>query len=149
MELATKVAPTQVGHLLSKCMHDEDGANGLHVTNRRGDKWVAYGDGMLLDEKSKDNLRLATEAVQKSVDQVFEAYEYPSQVLDTAEVTDLVPIVDPAGRNQYPLFQVKDGTLHRRSHVDNLQDGKTTTKWWGLTTALSILLSETLVLEEH
>ena len=65
------------------------------MTNRRGDhEWVAYGDGTLFDERSKDNLRLAIEAVQKSVDQVFEAYEYPSKVLDTAKVTDLVPIVD-------------------------------------------------------
>ena len=145
--MATEVTPTQVGHLLSKCMHDEDGTYGLHVTNRKGDKWVALGDGMLLDERSKDNLRLATDAVQKSVDQVFEAYEYPSKVLDTAEVTDLVPIVDPAGRNHFPLFQVKDGTLHRRSDVRNVQDGKTTTKWWGVTTVLSVLRSETFVEE--
>ena len=126
-------------------MHDEDCKYGLHVTNRRGDKWVAYGDGMLLDERSKDNLRLATEAVQKSVDQVFEAYEYPSNVIDTAEVTDLIPIVDQADRNHFPLFQAKCGSLYRRSDFRNLQDEKTTTKWWGVTTVLSFLRSATFV----
>ena len=55
-------------------MHDEDNKYGLRVTNLRADKWIAYGDGMLLKEKSKDNLQVAAEAVQKSVDQVYEDY---------------------------------------------------------------------------
>ena len=31
-------------------MHDEDNKFGLRVTNKRGDKWIAYGDGMLLEK---------------------------------------------------------------------------------------------------
>ena len=70
VELEKKTTLTHVGHLLSKCMHDEDGEFGLRVTNARGDKWTSYGDGMLLHEKSKDNLKLVAEAVRLSVDQV-------------------------------------------------------------------------------
>ena len=66
-------------------MHDEDNKYGLRVTNVRGDKWIAYGDGMLLKEKSKGNLKIAAEAVQKSVDQVYEAYTNPSGSLDPSQ----------------------------------------------------------------
>ncbi|KAL9978936.1 hypothetical protein ACROYT_G016520 [Oculina patagonica] len=47
IELRKNATPAKVGDLLSKFMHDEDGKYGLRVTNARGDKWVAYGDGML------------------------------------------------------------------------------------------------------
>ena len=116
-------------------MHDEDNKFGLRVTNKRGDKWIAYGDGMLLKEKSKDNLRIAVEAVQKSVNQVYEAYRNPRKPLDPTVVIDLVPFVDHEEPNNTPLFQVKEGKLHRRSNVDDLQSKKTTTNWWGPTSA--------------
>ena len=45
VELGKETAPTQVGHLLSKFIHDEDGETGLRVANVRGDKWISYGDG--------------------------------------------------------------------------------------------------------
>ncbi|XP_068698869.1 uncharacterized protein [Montipora foliosa] len=128
------------GHLLCKYMHDEDNKFGLRVTNKRGDKWIAFGDGMLLKEKSKDNLRIAVEAVQNSVNQVYEAYRNPGKVLDPAVVIDLVPFVDQEEPNNTPLFQVKDGKLHRRSDVYNLQSKKTTTNWWGPTTAALLLV---------
>ena len=47
------VTPSCIGDLLSKYMHDEDNKFGLRVTNVRGDKWIAYGDGMLLKKKDK------------------------------------------------------------------------------------------------
>jgi len=115
-------------------MHDEDNKYGLRVSNKRGDKWIAYGDGMLLKEESRDNLRIAVEAVQNSVDQVYEAYRNPAKSLNPAVVTDLIPFVDQEERNNSPLFQVKDGKLHRRSKISDLQDKETVTNWWGLTT---------------
>ena len=124
----------KVGHLLCKYMHDEDNKYGLRVSNKRGDKWIAYGDGMLLKEESRDNLRIAVEAVQNSVDQVYEAYRNPAKSLNPAVVTDLIPFVDQEERNNSPLFQVKDGKLHRRSKISDLQDKETVTNWWGLTT---------------
>ena len=115
-------------------MHDEDNKYGLRVTNKRGDKWIAYGDGMLLKEESRDNLKIAADAVQKSVDQVYQAYRSPTKTLDPAVVTELIPFVDQEERNNSPLFQVKDNKLHRRSDISDLQDKETVTNWWGLTT---------------
>ena len=115
VELAKDTALGKDGQLLCKYMHDEDNKYGLRVTNTRGNKWIAYGDGMLFDKKSKDNLKFVTEAVQKSVDQVQEAYKNPTKILETAVVTDLIPFADQAEKNNYPLFQVKDGQLHRNS----------------------------------
>ena len=69
-------------------MHDEDGKFGLRVTNIRGDKWIAYGDEML--HKSEDNFKHVVEAIQKSVNQVYEAYQDPNKVIDIAEVTNII-----------------------------------------------------------
>ena len=132
------------GHLLSKRMHDEDGKYGLHLTNARGDQWTAYGDGMLLDEKSKDSLRLVTEAVRQSDNHVHEAYCHPTKPLDTAVVTDLIPFVDKEEENGYPLLQMKDGKLHRRKKVHDRYDCRTVTNWWGPTTVLESYVPETL-----
>ena len=137
--MGKETTPSNVGHLLSKYMHDEDGKFGLRVTNVRGDKWTSYGDGILLHEKSKDNLKLVTEAVRLSVDQVYEAYRNPIKTLETAVVTDLIPFVDQEEENTQSLFQVKDGKLCRRSSVNNLQDHRTVTSWWAATTFFQTL----------
>ena len=71
---------------------------------------------------SKDNLRLVTEAVRLSVDQVYEVYRNPTKTLETTVVTDLIPFVDREEKNSHPLFQAKDEKLCRRSDVNNLHD---------------------------
>ncbi|XP_078366364.1 uncharacterized protein LOC144650543 isoform X2 [Oculina patagonica] len=139
VELGKATVLKKDGHLLSKCMHDEDGKYGLRVTNASGDKWIAYGDGMLLDEKSKDNLKFVTEAVQRSVDQVYEAYCNPTKTLETAVVTDLIPFVDKEEEDSKPMLQMKDGQLHRRQGVNDRHDCRTVTNWWGPTTAVQVL----------
>ena len=53
VHLSMKVTPRVLGDLLCKYMHDEDNKFGIRVTNVRGDKWIAYGDGMLMKECSK------------------------------------------------------------------------------------------------
>lgn len=119
--LAKRIIPRNLGHCLSKHMHDEDGKMGLHVTNKRGDKWIVFGDGLLLNEDKKDNLKFVIEAVRKSVDQVFEAYNYPSKDLNTAVITDIIPSLEQEGKNHAPLFQVKDGKLYTRSILSFLK----------------------------
>ena len=42
------VTGNTIANLLVKYMHDEDSKFGIRVRNVRGDKWVAYGDGRLL-----------------------------------------------------------------------------------------------------
>ncbi len=114
-------------------MHDEDCTYGLRVKNKRGDKWIAYGDKMLMKSGNQDNLEYVLEAVQKSVDQVHEAYQHPDRDINTDSVTDLIPFVDPDAVNNTPLFQMTNRLL-RRKNVEDLQDKNTTSKWWGTTT---------------
>ena len=78
------------------------------------------------------------EAVQKSVHQVHQAYKDPEMELDPTEVTDFIPFVDSDEKNNTPLFEIKDGEIHRRSDINDLQDTKTITNWWGSTTALKL-----------
>ena len=129
-----------VGDALSKFMHDEDCAFGLNVKNENGEKWTAYGDKMLRRNGNSENLNRALAAVQRSVDQVNEAYRFPNNVIDPGVVTKLLPMVDPDAKNNAPLFQMRDGKLLRRKDVNNLQDRNTVDNWWG-TTSCALLLS--------
>eukprot|EP00112_Aurelia_sp_Birch-Aquarium-sp1_P004111 Seg1467.4 transcript_id=Seg1467.4/GoldUCD/mRNA.D3Y31 product="hypothetical protein" protein_id=Seg1467.4/GoldUCD/D3Y31 len=140
LELPEGVTPSKVGHLLCKFMHDEDSRFGLRVTNKRGDKWIAFGDGMLLNKESKGNLSLAVSAVQASVDQLFEAFLSPEKMISSSSVTDFIPFVDPNEKNNYPMFQVKEGKLLRRADLDNLSDPETVGNWWGWSTVLKLKL---------
>ena len=143
VELHEMVTPSFLGDTLSKFMHDEDGEFGLRVTNRRGDKWIAYGDGFLHMPGNKRNLELVTEAIQKSVQQVTEAYQDPSKIIKPADVTDLLPFVDPQAKNNDPLFKLEKGQLLQRSDINNLQDKNTISDWWGSTSvALGLLKSK-------
>ena len=87
----------------------------------------------------KDNLRMVVEAVQISVDQIYEAFSNPEKAIDPSKVTDLIPFPDyDYAKNNQPLFQLKEGEIHRRSDINNLQDTKTITDWWGTTTAICL-----------
>ena len=80
-------------------------------------------------------LKLVIEAVQLSVDQVYDAYRNPTKTLETTVVTDLIPFVGQEERNTNPLFrQVTDDKLCRRSSANDPHDHRTVTSWWGATT---------------
>ena len=50
-------------------------------------------------------------------------------------MTDLIPFVDQEEKNTHPLFKVtEDDKLCRRSSVNDLNDHRTVTSWWGSTT---------------
>lgn len=117
-------------------MHDEDNNYGIRVANKRGEKWIAYGDGMLLNEESEGNIRIAVDAVQASVNQVYDAFLYHEKTVDSSVVTDYIPFVDANEKNNYPMFQVKDGKLLRRADLSNLSDPTTKSNWSGLKTVL-------------
>lgn len=119
-------------------MHDEDNKYGLNVTNKRGEKWIAYGDGRLFDEESRENYQMAVAAVQASVNHIFEAFERPHETSSSNRVTDYIPFVDPNARNNSPMFQVKDGILVRRTYLENLGDFTTTSNWFGIETVMKV-----------
>ncbi len=60
--------------LLTRAAHNEDNRYGLHVSNARGDHWVAFGDGKELDDVNAQNFTLAIAAVQASADEVYQAF---------------------------------------------------------------------------
>lgn len=117
-------------------MHDEDNKYGLRVTNKMGDKWIAYGDGMLLDEESEDNCRIAVNAVQKSVNEVYEAFQNSDKAAGSSLVPDYIPFIDPGEKNNYPMFQVQNGKLLRRADLNNLSDPNTKSDWLSVPVAV-------------
>ena len=119
-------------------MHDEDCEYGVRVKNKKGDKWIAYGDAYLLSKGNKDNYKLAKEAVQASVAQVGKAYDNTTAKIDPKPITDLIPFVDPDAVNNKPLFKVRNGALLRRDNVTNLQDPNVEANWWGVTTVTQL-----------
>ena len=131
-----------LGDGLSKFMHDEDCAYGLNVKNENGEKWTAYGDKMLRRNGNSENLNRALAAVQRSVDQVNEAFRFPNNIIDPRDVTKLLPSVDLDAKNNAPLFQMRDGKLLRRKDVSNLQDTNTTDNWWGTTSVMLLFTAK-------
>lgn len=87
-------------------MHDEDNKYGIHVTNEKGDKWIAYGDGMLLNDESGDNYKISINAVQESVNEVFKAFLSPNERASSSLVSNYIPYVDTNKKNNCPMFQV-------------------------------------------
>lgn len=85
-------------------MYDEDNKFGLCVINKRGDKWIVYGDGMFFKEESKDNLRIVVEVVQKLVNLVYEVYRNFRKVFDFVVVIDFIFFVDQEELNNILLF---------------------------------------------
>lgn len=122
-------------------MHDEDNKYGLRVTNKRGDKWIAYGDGMLLTDKSSTHYKMTIEAVQISVDEVYEAFEYFESTKGwTGKAAELIPFIDESERNNFPMFRVLDDEVVRRQDLENLSDPTSTRDWTGLFTLIKLWL---------
>lgn len=140
--LADTVTPSDIGSLVSRFMHDEDSKYGLRVRNAEGEQWRAYGDKRYFDSVDVANRRQVGRAVQRSADEVFQAFDKgqatsPEQYaalrltpdLQAAE-QDLVP------GNFAPLYRQQGSTVLRRKHVADLNDGQYTGDWWGWSTYL-------------
>lgn len=117
--------------LLARAAHDEENHDGLHVTNARGDTWVAYGDGKELDDVNAQNFALATAAVQASADEVYQAYVTGSAALPSPAALQYIPTLDftarptPGGPNHAPLFWA-DGqnNVYRRGGASGIWPDK-------------------------
>ncbi|RSC27349.1 phospholipase [Pseudomonas putida] len=140
--LADTVTPSDIGSLVSRFMHDEDSKYGLRVRNAEGEQWRAYGDKRYFDSVDVANRRQVGRAVQRSADEVFQAFDKgqatsPEQYaalrltpdLQAAE-QDLVP------GNFAPLYRQQGSTVLRRKNVADLNDGQYTRDWWGWSTYL-------------
>jgi len=109
--------------LLASYMHDEDSRLGLNVTNRRGDRWVAFGDSCLLDPGSARNKQLVSEAMQMGLDGVEGGAPWAA--------IDLIPRVDPDPRRPSitPMFSANGTHILRRSDLNAPWDRGVTTYW--------------------
>lgn len=104
--------------LCASLMHDEDSALGLEVENLEGEHWTCYGDDYLFDKVGNDTLRLCVNAIQRSVDEVYEAFS-SRKVKDQTDfgALKLAPTIESANGKQRlaPLFKVDaSGKVLRR-----------------------------------
>jgi hypothetical protein len=141
-------APDMLGGMLAKKMHDEDGASGLKVRNARGDQWTAYGDGYLFDGPSTQNLAFVRQAVQISIDEVWQAYTNPQPYLQDPDspgypcpmgalriVPDLKDVNQPTSTNNpAPLFILDGSTIKRRTDCNDPNNHQYISDWTTLGT---------------
>ncbi|QXH50607.1 phospholipase [Pseudomonas fakonensis] len=140
--LADSVTPSDVGSLISRFMHDEDSQYGLVVRNAEGEQWRAYGDKRYFDSVDVANRRQVARAVQRSADEVFEAF-VSGHLPQPADYTALrlVPDLQAAEQdlvpgNFAPLYFQQGKTVLRRKDVNDLNDRNRTADWWGWSTYL-------------
>lgn len=138
-ELPESVTPAVVGSLLVMYMHNEEAAAGLHVHNKRGEHWVAYGDGHYLSEPNKENQVLMQEAIQLSADEVYEAF-LKRQVVPGNQPLMLAPIADEQGPHGKldvaPMFYWDNAAqkMMRRVDLSDSSDRRWTSFWMGWST---------------
>lgn len=152
LELTQHVTPSTIGSALSGYMHGEENELGFHVHNKKGEKWLAYGDKLYLHECNKIN-RAKTEAIlQISADEIFYAYQFGTAP-SSSVVTDLIPEPNELGNASAediaPLFywDEKSKNLYRRTNMASPFDRRWTTNWWGWSTLLQLAKERGLPLE--
>lgn len=79
--------------LLAKRMHDEDNKFGLWVGNDLGDRWVAYGDARYRDRWNAANRKVMKSALQRSMDEIWEAFDQGRLVGQGSQVLGYLPRV--------------------------------------------------------
>ncbi|UVL20248.1 phospholipase [Pseudomonas sp. B21-044] len=140
--LADTVTPSDVGSLISRFMHDEDSKYGLAVRNAEGEQWRAYGDKRYFDSVDVANRRQVARAVQRSADEVFQAFAegHVPQAKDFSALR-LAPDLHAAEQdlvpgNFAPLYFQDGKAVLRRKDVNDLNDRNRIDDWWGWSTYL-------------
>lgn len=133
---ATAFGPI-IGSHLAKFMHDEDSCWGLTVQNDLGRQWTAYGDKKLLDTVNTVNAGLVEQAVQTSVDEIYDAYTtgIPQPLVPLHMTPQLQPLWDWRQRTNPAALFIYDGqTVSVRSDLTNRSDYDWTSVWNGFVT---------------
>lgn len=136
-DLAWTSATQAFAGLLAQRMHDEDNKFGVWVENSLGDKWVAHGDKRYRDRPNSANRRMVKRTIQKSMDEVWEAFETQRVRVNDSAVPNYLPKLiweiqrEPTAtihrndrRNWAPLFwrNPEDGNVWRREDLWNPAD---------------------------
>jgi hypothetical protein len=158
-KLADNYLTQAAAGLLAQRMHDEDNKFGLWVQNRVGDKWVAFGDKRYRDRLNAGNRKVVKKAVQRSMDEVWEAFSTGRiRNNDSDVLTYVANLVWEIGNeptasqhrddrhNWAPLFwrRPSDGNVMRRNDLFNPGDrsfGPYGGWWdptvWGISTTIA------------
>lgn len=140
-ELKHKVTPAVLGSLLSNYMHNEENKYGLQVHNALGEQWRVYGDFSYFNPMNEVNRQMLLNALQRSADEVFEAYS--SGVMpERTSVLEMVPYAEQFNTDENlditPMFvwDEESKLLLRRTDLSNPYDRRLTSNWWGWTTLI-------------
>lgn len=101
----------QLAAILTGAQHEKDGNEGLNVKNGQGEDWRAYGDGSFFTPKNEKNRKKAQDAIQRSVQEVYDAYlaGVEQKVPAPSTVHQLIPQVTPF--NPLPLYSCDGKSL--------------------------------------
>jgi hypothetical protein len=134
---ATTIGAT--GSLLSRYMHNEDSRCGLNVSNQRGEVWRAYGDDRYFDTVNNENKIRVNQAVQVSVDEIFNTFltgvllTDPTLYLALTCIPNLQEVQDytnnPQG-NTSPLFISDAAGVWPRQDYNNPADREWPHTYW-------------------
>ena len=116
---------------IAKYQHDEDNAWGLFVRNGRGDRWQSLGDAHLMTPAGQRNGDIASAAVQKSMEEVFAAFDQGLVAQSSAYgALDFTPDLALAGRvedgrdgtylNYLAQFNIIGSEIHHRKPMEDI-----------------------------
>lgn len=106
----------KLARVVTGAQHEKDGAEGLNVTNGRGDFWRAYGDGHFRAPKNEENRKKVVEAIQSSVDEIYAAFSYPDRQ-PRSSMNELIPFATE--QNALPLYRVE--VIKTAQHSDETE----------------------------
>lgn len=138
MSLSNGVNPNIVGNILANYMHNEENQYGLHVYNKQGRHWIAYGDRSFLNPSYSEHRNILQQVLQNSADQIFAAYK--NGVVPEDNITDYLPYPDEkaqqANNDISAMFywDSKTKKFYRRCDLSNPYDKHWTDNWWGWST---------------
>lgn len=140
--------PAAITGLFTLVMHNEDGKNGVWVTDKlTGNVWKSYGDDSLLTGKGKDNRIKVCAAARMGMLEIIGQLK-KAQGLDVqgeqypkwGTIYQLFPEQCTDINSNQPLFKKDDqGQLLRRKDVNDPSCKEYMSNWWVGTTLLLLL----------
>lgn len=105
-------------------MHDEDNALGLHVSNRAGEQWTAFGDKRMFEPENGENCKRMRACLQASADEIWQSFDRKKIAVsnpDQYAAWNHAPTLESVfgTQNHSPLF-TRDGQL--RKNIDDSND---------------------------
>jgi hypothetical protein len=140
--------PSAITGLFTLVMHNDDGKNGLWITDKlTGDEWKAFGDDSLLTGKGRKNKEkvctAASIGMQEIIGKLKEAQgkEQPQESFpEWGTIYELIPEECAHKNINQPLFKVDDeGKLLRRKDVNDPLCQDYISNWWIGTTLMLLL----------